>query len=195
MGFSKEQLVILFLIGLTIFSIDLFRPFHPVWSKPSPPSTGLTTDSSPQWIVEVAGAVRSPGIYAFHAPPMVNDALQKAGGLVSRHGSMVGRMNTPLETGTRLEIQTSEPKPDGVIISAMDPGKKFVLGIPVPLNQADAEDLAIIPGISQNLAHRIVEFRDLNGPFRSFHDLDRVRGVGPKTLQRLSYYLSIEEVR
>jgi competence protein ComEA len=75
----------------------------------------------------------------------------------------------------------------------MDPRKKFVLGIPVPLNQADAEALAVIPGISQNLAQRIVEFRDSNGPFRSFNDLERVKGVGPKKLERLRACLSLTE--
>jgi competence ComEA-like helix-hairpin-helix protein len=75
----------------------------------------------------------------------------------------------------------------------MHPAKKLVLGIPVSLNQADADDLALIPGISHSLAHRIVDFRDSSGPFRSLNDLDRVKGVGPKKLERLSSYLSAEE--
>jgi len=193
MCFSKEQHVVLLLLGLTIFSIDLFRPFHPVWSEPFPPPTSLTIESSPQWIIEVAGAVRFPGIYAFHKPPTGNDALQRAGGPMNRDFPRIPPMNALLETGTRVEHITSTGKSDRVIISPMDPAKKFVLGILVPLNQANVEELVIIPGISHSLAHRIVEFRDSKGPFRSFHDLDRVKGVGPKKLERLRSYFSLTE--
>jgi len=191
MGFSKEQKVILLLLGLSIFCLDLFRPFHPVWSKPHPSSTNLTTQSCPQWIIEVAGAVRIPGIYSFNAPPTGNDALQRAGGPMNRDCPALGQMNTPLETGTRVELRTSERESGRVTISPIDPGKKFVLGIPVPLNQAGAEALAIIPGISHSLAQRIVEFRKSHGPFKTWHELRRVKGIGPKKVERFRSYLSL----
>jgi competence protein ComEA len=193
MGFSKEQHVVLLLLGLLIFSIDLFRPFHPVWSIPCPASTNLMTSSSPQWIVEVAGDVKSPGVYVFHSSPTGNDAVQRAGGEMKEDGIPLSGMKTPLESGTRVERITSAGKSDRAIISPMEPAKKFVLGIPIPLNQTGAEDLAIIPGISESLAHRIMAFRDANGPFRSFCDLDRVKGIGPKKLERLRSYLSLTE--
>jgi competence protein ComEA len=101
-------------------------------------------------------------------------------------------MDSPLKTGTRVEVGASEQKHDRFTISSMDPATKFVLGIPIPLNQADAAVLAMIPGISESLAHRIVLFRNTQGSFRSFNDVNRVKGVGPKKLERLSSYLSIE---
>ncbi len=191
MGFSKEQQVVLLLLGLAIFSINLFRPFHPVWSKPYPSSSNLTTQSCPQWIIEVAGAVKLPGIYSFDAPPTGNDALQRAGGPMNRDYAPLGQMNTFLETGTRVEIRTSEGESGRVTISPIDPGKKFVLGIPIPLNQAGAEALAIIPGISHSLARRIVEFRESHGPFKRWNDLRAVNGVGPKKVQAFRSYLSL----
>jgi competence protein ComEA len=193
MGFSKEQQVVLLLLGLAIFCINLFRPFHPVWSKPYPSSSNLTTQSCPQWIIEVAGAVKLPGIYSFDAPPTGNDALQRAGGLMNRDCPALGQMSTPLETGTRVEIGPSERESGRVTISPIDPGKKFVLGIPIPLNQAGAEALAIIPGISHSLARRIVEFRDSHGPFKTWHELRRVKGIGPKKVERFQSYLSLTE--
>jgi competence ComEA-like helix-hairpin-helix protein len=116
--------------------------------------------------------------------------------LDSRHlyiMSHIGQMSTPLETGTRVEIGPSERESGRVTISPMDPGKKFVLGIPIPLNQAGAEALAIIPGISHSLACRIVEFRDSHGPFKTCHELRRVKGIGPKKVERFQSYLSLTE--
>ena len=192
MGFTKQQQVILLLLGLAIFCIDLCRPFHPVWSIPYPASTNLTTQPSPQWIIEVTGAVTNLGIYVFHHPPTAKEAFQRAGGPTSQGCASSGQMYSPVRTGTRIDIGTSERRQDRVTVSPMDPAKKLVLGIPIPLNQADAEALAMIPGISERVAQRIVAFRDSNGPFRSFNDLDRVKGVGPKKLKQLSSYLVLE---
>ena len=194
MSFSKQQQVILLLLGLTIFCIDLCRPFHPVWSDPFPASTDLPTQPSPHWIIEVTGDVENSGIYVFHAPPTAREALQRAGYPDDTDSIPVDRMHGVLKTGTRVELGRSDGKTARVTISSMDPAKKLVLGIPVPLNQSGAEALAMIPGISERLALRIVAFRDSNGPFRSFNDLDRVKGVGPKKLGRLRSYLSLTEM-
>jgi competence protein ComEA len=71
----------------------------------------------------------------------------------------------------------------------MSPAKKFVLGIPIPLNQADVEALEMIPGISERLAHRVINFRQARGPFKRWNDLKRVRGIGPKRIAKLQSYL------
>ena len=59
----------------------------------------------------------------------------------------------------------------------------------VDVNQADWPELAALPDIGATLARRIVESRDRDGPFRDHEDLCRVKGMGPKTLERLRPYL------
>jgi competence protein ComEA len=59
----------------------------------------------------------------------------------------------------------------------------------VDVNSAKWPELAQIPGIGETLARRIVETRERNGPFHGVDDLDRVPGVGPKTLERMKPYL------
>jgi len=73
----------------------------------------------------------------------------------------------------------------------MDVTKRLVLGIPVDVNQAGIDELAIVPGISHGLARRIVEFRESHGPFRTWNDLRCVKGVGPKNVERFRSYLSL----
>ena len=46
-----------------------------------------------------------------------------------------------------------------------------------------------MPGIGEQLSKRIVADREMNGPFRDFDDLRRVRGIGPKTLDGMKPYL------
>jgi len=53
------------------------------------------------------------------------------------------------------------------------------------VNHASAEELDALPGIGPVLARRIVETRRESGRFESPEDLLRVRGVGPRLLERL----------
>ena len=59
----------------------------------------------------------------------------------------------------------------------------------VDVNQADWPELTQLPGVGETLADRIVESRETEGPFLDHDDLMRVRGIGPKTLDRLRPYL------
>ena len=71
----------------------------------------------------------------------------------------------------------------------------LLLGWPIPLNQAAAEDLQLIPGIGQVLAGRIVAVRGEQGGFGSFADLKGVKGIGPKKLGALRVYLFVDPVK
>jgi len=51
----------------------------------------------------------------------------------------------------------------------------------VNVNQASAEQLALLPRVGPAIAQRIVEFREENGPFEQLEDLMLVRGIGEKT--------------
>ena len=59
----------------------------------------------------------------------------------------------------------------------------------VDLNTADWPELVQLPGIGPILARRIVESRQTDGPFLDHEDLQRVRGIGPKTLETIQPYL------
>ncbi len=59
-----------------------------------------------------------------------------------------------------------------------------LLGRPVDLDRATAEDLAAVPGIGPGLAAEVVRDREENGPFGSPDALRRVRGIGPVRMER-----------
>ena len=49
---------------------------------------------------------------------------------------------------------------------------------PLNLNTATQEELAQLPGIGEELARRIVEYREANGAFESVEELMEVSGIG-----------------
>ena len=60
------------------------------------------------------------------------------------------------------------------------------------INDATAAQLELLPGIGPSLAGRIVAYRTSHGRFGSIADLDKVDGIGPKTLERLAPLISVE---
>jgi competence protein ComEA len=67
--------------------------------------------------------------------------------------------------------------------------ERVLFGLAVDLNTATAEDLAAVPGITPRLAATIVADRAGRGPFQGVEDLERVRGIGPKRLDRARAHL------
>ncbi|MCB9838741.1 MAG: helix-hairpin-helix domain-containing protein [Phycisphaeraceae bacterium] len=53
-------------------------------------------------------------------------------------------------------------------------------------NTASFAQLQLLPRIGPALARRIIEDRDANGPFKDAQDFQRVRGIGPRTAERVA---------
>ena len=53
----------------------------------------------------------------------------------------------------------------------------------VNINQASAEEIAVLKNIGPKYAERIVQYRQVNGPFKSPEDLMKVQGIGSKTFE------------
>lgn len=68
-------------------------------------------------------------------------------------------------------------------------GPRRTIRFLVDINEAEAAELAQVPGVGDKLAERIVSYRASRGPFRSHDELRQVPGIGPKTLQAMRPYL------
>ena len=59
------------------------------------------------------------------------------------------------------------------------------VGSTININTADAATLDQLPGVGPSKASAIVAFREANGPFAACSDLQRVAGIGPKTVEKI----------
>ena len=66
---------------------------------------------------------------------------------------------------------------------------QHVLDYKIDVNAANWVEWCQLPEIGETLARRIVEDREQNGPFRSIDELNRVSGLGPKTIEQIRPYL------
>lgn len=62
---------------------------------------------------------------------------------------------------------------------------------PVDLNTAEQEDLERLPGIGEELARRILAYREETGGFTSLEELMNVSGIGEKKFAALDGYITV----
>ena len=62
----------------------------------------------------------------------------------------------------------------------------------ININQADAGELQLLKGIGPKKAQAIIDYRQKHGPFQRPADVVRVKGVGPKTLQKNLKWIAVE---
>ena len=63
----------------------------------------------------------------------------------------------------------------------------------ININTALSDELIQLKGIGKKKAARIIEFRDINGPFKQPEDLINVPGIGPKTFEANKHRITIED--
>ena len=83
----------------------------------------------------------------------------------------------PISAGGRRAAGDSTPA---------HPARATLPVTPVPINRAGAAELQRLPGVGPVLAGRILAHRDAHGAFRNLADLRAVRGIGPRTCERLA---------
>jgi len=62
---------------------------------------------------------------------------------------------------------------------------------PVNLNTANAAELQQVPGIGPSTAEKILQARKSYGAFKKVDDLQAIRGIGPKKLEKMRKYLTV----
>jgi competence ComEA-like helix-hairpin-helix protein len=62
----------------------------------------------------------------------------------------------------------------------------------INLNTASMEEIEKLPGVGEDLARRIVEYRQTNGRFRRPEELLLLRGVGEKRFHALRPFIKTE---
>jgi competence protein ComEA len=144
---------------------------------------GTPTPAAPPLIVDVAGAVKRPGVYEFTEGDRVIDAIERAGGALVKADLSLLNLAAPLTDGTQILVpKAGASVPGGTGAPAVPGGSAAGL---ININTAGATELEALSGIGEGLAATIVEYRTQNGPFAAGDDLLDVSGIGPATLDEI----------
>ncbi len=61
----------------------------------------------------------------------------------------------------------------------------------INLNTASASSLDSLPGIGPSYAKRIIDYRETNGGFKAIEEVMNVKGIGPKTFEKMKDKITI----
>jgi competence protein ComEA len=165
--------------------------------------------------VDVAGAVRRPGLYSLPAGARVAAALERAGGARARANRAAVNLAAKLADGQQVFVpmqgRGGEATPaaggggaagaaagsavgapgvdaSGASISgagAGGPAGGATAGARISLSNATQAQLEQLDGIGPALAQRIIQYRQQHGGFRSIDELKQVSGIGDKRFETL----------
>ena len=199
----KWWLVGLFAIGIIGIVIGLIwlnlRPKRPIMQEESSISSSRLAEpissqqsSQPDKIyVDLKGAVKHPGVYALDQGSRVFDLLEMAGGLtedaaeraLNQAQLLVDQQSLYVPTMEEWEAESQGPQAN--LVGSQDPLVSSPNSGKVNINQADLAQLETLPGIGAKKAQAIIDYRTANGSFHSLEDLGKVKGIGPKMLEKL----------
>jgi len=165
-----------------------------------------STPDKPQFSVYVSGAIRRKGMVKVPAGSRVSDAIEAAGGALP--GADLESINPTefVEDGTQVVLGSpgayDDVTPQSSTIRAPESKRSSFYGgstgtkpLPasgsIPVNSADQRMLEQLPGVGPKTAQAIINLRMQRGGFRTVDELLDVKGIGPKTLEKMRPFLSL----
>ena len=164
------------------------------------------------WI-DVAGAVRRPGLYSLPEEARVAAAIQRAGGVRSRANRAAVNLAAKLTDGQQVFVPNRRPGSAGAGAGAVGGGSGSSgastsaaagasgaagagasastgapgssASAPISLSSATQAELEQLDGIGPALAQRIIQYREQHSGFRSIDELQQVSGIGAKRFEAL----------
>jgi len=192
-------------VGVAIFA--LYRPARsplaaPVAAVTAQPSSSLAPFERPRRrgadralsddaVVYVAGAVARPGLYHLRAGDRNARAVALAGGFNAAADAAGINLAAHAQDGDEIYVPRAGDarRTRALPLGSRRHGNRTPAAGSVDVNHAAASDLARVPGIGRAVAQRVVQLRELQGPFASLDELLDVAGMTQSRLERARAYL------
>ena len=181
------------------------KKIQPLVESITKPTQGAPEDEKEpkKLVLDIGGAVAHPGVYWLIEGSRLDDLVQLAGGLLPSADRDRINMALVLRDGAKVSIPykqdpTQPTAPTQPILSEPEAGNGSPPDPPVTaepkilsINSATVEELQALPAIGQELAGRIVKYREGIGGFKSVEEIKQVRGIGDKLYEKIRAYLTL----
>lgn len=210
----KQQLVILVLVGIILFGggyrYAQTKDRVAEENKVALDRGEAAVDNKVKDVlIHVTGAVAEPGVYQLPAGSRIIDAVNKAGPTGEADLDVL-KLATQVIDGQTIYVPvkavSGQPEavgstyPSGATVVAPtvatpSAGAGIIAqqaGAKVNINTADQAQLDTLPGIGAAYAQRIIQYREINGPFRAIEDIKQVSGIGEKRFEDLKDMIIVQ---
>ena len=189
--FTQEQKRGIAILAMTALAISLFFYFsargEAVPQVKEIQSSQVSVEAPSTVIyIDVAGKVRSPGVYQLSEGSRVIDAIETAGGV--RRGVDTSHINLARKLVDGEQVLITSKKFQAISPST---GRKSIFTGKVSINSGTKAQFDSLPGIGPVLAQRILDHRSKNGPFAQISDIQNVSGIGASIYAQISGRLTL----
>lgn len=146
-------------------------------------------------VVQISGAVGTPGVYEVSADARVADVVAAAGGTAPDADLGAINLARRLRDEDQLVIPTRAPPTPVTPSTGREAGPAAVPQplAPVNINTATLDQLDSLPGIGPAIGQRIIDYRAEHGPFRTVDELDNVNGISSTMVDELRPEITVGE--
>ena len=137
-------------------------------------------------VVDVAGAVRHPGLFRLRSGSRIDDAIAAAGGPTAKAQLDAVNLAAPVADGEQVVVPG---RGAAGAATASPPAAGSSPSAPLDLNTATLEQLDSLPGIGPVTAQKIIDYRQEHGAFHSVAELEGVPGIGEGRLAQLKGFV------
>jgi competence protein ComEA len=135
-------------------------------------------------VIDVAGAVRRPGLYRLRSGSRIDDAIAAAGGATAKAQVDTVNLAAPVADGEQVVVP-GRGVAGALAAAAGAPAAGSSPSAPLDLNSATLEQLENLPGIGPVTAQKILDYRQQHGAFHAVAELQGVPGIGPAHMAQL----------
>lgn len=170
--------------------------------------------------VDIKGAIKNPGVYEVDEDTIVNEVIEKAGGLLENADTSIINLARRVEDGDLIIIYTKEEVANSNILE-----KETVIKVvdnecvcpniqndgcindeitgnigsdndieenkTININIATQDELMTITGIGEAKANAIIEYRKEHGKFDTIEDIMNVSGIGESLFAKIKNYITV----
>jgi competence protein ComEA len=136
-------------------------------------------------IINVAGKVKSPGVYQLPPGSRVIDAIEAAGNHLK--GVDISDINL-----ARLLVDGEQILVGGNRLqSSKSVARKITVDNPLDINRATLAQLDTLPGIGPVTAQRIIDYRNKAGRINALDELKKISGLGGAKFEEIKSLLRV----
>ena len=157
-------------------------------NEPEPLELEENPQEEENLVVDVKGAIKSPGVYEMKLGDRVIDVIEQAGGLHENADSnnINFAMKLVDEMVLYIPIVGEELTPEPTVGGVQNQGDGKV-----NLNKASEAELQTLTGVGPAKATAIIEYRDQNGGFKKVEEVMEISGIGEKTFEKFKDQITV----
>lgn len=211
---EKERLGIRVFVGILVIYFIFFSVFNKKENAESSNENikenykSTFTIGYEKIYVHLSGYIKKEGVLEMEEGNRLSDAIEKAGGLKENANIKYLNLAKKIEDGEKIYIPNNEEVKayekgnaeigtentyfeedliKGELRNTNNNDKKQKINI----NKANTEELKKIPGVGQETANKIIDYRNKNKKFKNKEEIKKVEGIGEKKYDKIKDYIVV----